>query len=555
MREWLRFHSPAVGAFLGLAVVAGALSLAMPVPGAASESGSPLPVRSIPLPGPGEDQDGDSFADAVDLTDGDLQAGLRLLELRVPGDDAEPYVLLGTQDDQWRTGAGAELPWRHIVDPDSLGHRPGSGAWQDSVIRTGEWWMSRPGDGLPLAIAATGTLGPQRPAGAHWPQTMWANVRDDKAVVALDVELRDGAPDPDAVRGSWRVELDVANVQARVDGGAWAPFVGDLLLQDGASSLLVHPMLAPDLGAEDSEAIARRWAPTLRFDSQEAFVPVSGDLLESYFGFTRLEAGAEDLRTWDLGFNAGRDGYRLFLADFNGDRDTDHLDAEAMANVLVCGIVDGHPCREGDPGRPTVYGDVTVTTDDQVVVQYWFLYFYNFVLDAAGTDIDALQHKGDREFIQLTFDSPEAARNGTPRAVALSQHYAGLLVQDVDASLLPFEDGHLVVDVARGSHANYPAPGDDRRLRSSLTSLFDRFDAQGRQLDPGNYTLDVLGGQPWHAGYKWGPVTRYTRDLGTSSRPLLQHDFRYPYTDPVWWQASLETATPQELAGMYGVAP
>ncbi len=546
MRVWLRDHSPAVGAFLALTVVAGALSLAMPVPSAASESGSPLPVEAIPLPGPGEDLDHDSFADAVDLADGDLQVGLRLVQLRVPGDEAEPYVLVGTEDDQWRTGAGEELEWRHIVDPDSLGLKPGSLAWQRSVIRTGEWWMSRPADGLDLAIAEAGELGARGPPGSHWPQTVWANVRDDRPIVALQVELRDAGPSPHAVRGRWVVEVDVAEGQARAgaDGG-WIPLGANLTLEDGSARLVVQAQASTGLGQETRQKIAQRWAPTLRLDSEEAFVPVSGTLLETFHGFTRLSPGAEDLRTWDFAFNAGRDGYRLFLADFNGDGLVNHLDAQAMADVL----------GEGELGSPTVNAYVAPTTDGQVVVQYWFLYFYNFVLDDAGEDIDALQHKGDREFVQLTFADEEAALNGTPTAVAFSQHYAGLLLLEPDLAQAPFEDGRFVVHIARGSHATYPAPGDDRRLRSSLTSLFDRFDGQGRALDPGNYTLQMLDDQPWHAGYKWGPVTRYTRDLGTSSRPFLQHDFRYPFTDPLWWQASLETATPDQLEAMYGRAP
>ena len=544
MRDWLRFHSPAVGAFLALTVVAGALSLAMPVPTAAQDAGSPLPVQSIPLPEAGDDRDRDSYADQVDVADGDLQVGLRLLELRVPGGDAEPYVLLGTQDDHWRTGEGDELEWRHVIDPDSLGHDPGSPGWQASVIRTGEWWMSRPADGERLAIARSGSLGPDAPAGTHWPQTLWANTRDDRAVVRLEVELRDASTSPHADRGTWTVEVDVLGQRARAGDGEWQGLASGLRLEHGTASLLVHALVSTGLTLAQQENITARWAPMLRLDSQEAFVPVSGALLERYHGFTRLEPGAEDLRTWDFGFNAGRDGYRLFLADFNGDGATNHFDAQIMGDLL----------GEGELGAPTVNAYASMTTDGQVVVQYWFLYFYNFVLGDSGDDIDKLQHKGDREFIQLTFDSPEAALNGTPTAIAFSQHYAGLVLLRPDLGQMPFEDGRFVVHVARGSHATYPAAGDDRRLRSSLTSIFDRFDGQGRELDPANYTLQLIGDQPWHAGYKWGPVTRYTRDLGTSSRPFLQHDFRYPFTDPLWWQASLETATPSDLEGMYGRA-
>lgn len=540
MREWLRFHSPTVGAFLALVVVAGALSLAMPVPSAALEGGSPLPATSIPLPGPGEDRDGDSYADALDQADGDLQVGLRLTALSVPGSDPEPYVLLGTQDDHWRTGQGAELDWTHVVDPDSLGRKPGSPGWQDDVLRQGAWWVSRPGLGLDVAIAEARDLDGDAPAGVHWPQTMWANVRDDRTLVRLRVELRDAAPDPDAVRGAWDLEVDLAGQAVAIDGVRHA--FTNLTLVRGDARLALDVLADAGPGPAVLDEVTARWAPTLRFDSEEAFYPVRGDLLERFHGFTRRGPGAADLRTWDLAFNHGRDSYRLFLADFDGDGRAGHLDARLMADLLA----------EGDLGAPTVYAHAARTTDDQVVLQYWFLYFYNFVLDDAGKELVSLQHKGDREFVQLTFPSWEAARNGTPTAIAFSQHYEGLLVADPDPDALPLADGRLVVHVARGSHASYPVPGDDRRLRSSLTPIFDRFDGEGRTLDPGNYTLELLGGQPWHAGYKWGPPTRYSRDLGTSSRPLLQHDFRYPFTDPVWWQAGVHEAGPDELEGMYG---
>lgn len=544
MREWLRFHGPTVGAFLALTVVAGALSLAMPVPTAAMEGGSPLPATAIPLPGPGEDADHDSFADGVDRAEGDLQVGIRLLGLEVPGGDAEPYVLLGTEDDQWRTGKGAELEWMHVVDPDSLGRRAGSLAWQDDVLRTGAWWMSRPGDGLDLAIAETGTLGPDGLAGAHWPQTMWANVRDDSAVVSLTVELRDASDHPHDLRAEWDLEIDLDGSRARAGDGDWAALPANLTLEQGSSSLSVQVGTSAGPPRETLDAIARRWAPTLHFDSDEAFLPVKGDLLERFHGFTRRGPADVDLRTWDFGFNAGRDGYRLFLADFDGDGTTGHEDARIMADLVA----------QGSLGAPTVYSHVGVTTDDQVVVQYWLFYFYNFVLNDAGEDVDKLQHKGDREFVQLTFDGWEAARNGTPSAVAFSQHYEGLRMHGLTLDEAPFTNGNLSVYVARGSHATYPSPGDDRRLRSSLTSIFDRFDGGGTVLGPGNYTLELIGDQAWHAGYKWGPVTRYTRDLGISARPFLQHDFRYPFTDPLWWQASLHHAEPDDLEGMYGRA-
>ncbi len=545
MRQWLGEHSAPVGSFLALAGVAALLSLTIPVPGSVAESGSPLPAHSIPLPGPGQDDDNDTYANADDLMAGDLQVTVRLQDLHVQGSPPRPYVLLGTQDDQWRNGAGAELEWRHIVDPDSLGLKAGSPAWQASVLRTGAWWMSRPGEGQEIALAQTALLPGDAEVGAYWPQALWANVRDDRAVVALDLELRDAGAKPHAVRAAGRIEVRVTSAEARLGQGPWVALPANLTVVDGVNHLGVQVGLAVEMPEADAMAIARRWAPELRFDSEEAFYPVSGDLLEEFHGFARPRAGDVDLRTWDLAFNAGRDQYNLFLADFDGDGRTDRRDAQLLGDILAAGA----------QGDPRVYAHVHTTSDGQVVVQYWFLYLYNFVVDDAGNEVPRLAHKGDREFVQLTFPGVQAARNGTPTAIAFSQHYEGLSVSPRGPDDLPLQAGRLVVHVARGSHANYPVPGDDRRLRSSLTSLFDRFDGGGRVLDPGNYTLEPLGAQPWHAGYNWGPVTRYARDLGVASRPLLQHDFRYPYTDPLWWQAGIATATAEDLPDLYGEAP
>lgn len=545
MRQWLGEHSAPVGSFLALAGVAALLSLTIPVPGSVAESGSPLPAQSIPLPGLGQDNDNDTYANADDLTVGDLQVTVRLQELRVQGSQPLPYVLLGTQDDQWRTGAGAELEWRHVVDPDSLGYKAGSPAWQESVLRTGTWWMSRPGDGQDIALAVTDHLPSTANTGAHWPQTLWANVRDDRAMVALELELRDASTRPHAVRVADHIEVRIASAEARIGEGPWMALPANLTLGDGANQLLLQVDVAVGMPEADAKAIARRWAPALRFDSEEAFYPVRGEVLEEFHGFARPRPGGLDLRTWDPAFNAGRDQYNLFLADFDGDDRTDRRDAQLLGDILAAGA----------QGAPTVYTHVHTASDGQVVVQYWFLYLYNFVLDDSGNEVTRLAHKGDREFVQLTFPSIEAARNGTPTAIAFSQHYEGLLVTPAGADALPLEAGRLVVHVARGSHANYPVPGDDRRLRSSLTPIFDRFDGAGRVLDPGNYTLEHLEGQPWHAGYKWGPVTRYTRDLGVASRPLLQHDFRYPFTDPLWWQVGIPDVAAEDLSGLYGEAP
>ncbi len=546
MRGFLRTHFPAVAGFLAMALVAGSLAVLFPVPsGGAGGGHAPFSVGAIPLPGPGEDDDGDGYADAVDRAAGDFLVAVELRRLRFDADDAEPYVLVGTQDDQWRTGEGAELAWRHVVDHDPLGRRAGSPAWQSDALRTGQWWTTLPGEGLDQGVAQASELGPgDVPEGAAWPQRVWVNVRDDRDVLRLRVELWDASRSPHRSGGAWDLEFLVDGGPFREAGGAWQEpgetvALGSLAGGSGPGGLEVSLAAATDLSSEEKRSIAETWSPIVRFDSEEAFYPVPGEALLQYHGFARPDP---DLRTWDLGFNDGRDTYRLFLADFTGDRRTDHEDAAVMTDLLAAGGV----------APPTLYAQVTLAQGGRVVVQYWFLYFYNFVLDEEENDIRSLVHEGDREFLQLVFQNVSEALSGRPISVAYGQHYGGIAVEDPDPAAAPFEGGRPVVYVARGSHANYPVPGDDRRLRPAFSGYFDRFDGRGATWTPGNYTLEVLGAQPWHAGYRWGPVTRYGRDLGTSARPLLQHDFRYAFVDPLWWQAGVTTAAMERIEDLYG---
>jgi hypothetical protein len=294
-----------------------------------------------------------------------------------------------------------------------------------------------------------------------------------------------------------------------------------------------------DLPFEAKEELAAAWAPTLRFAAGERFFPVPGSGMQRFHGFFVQPA---DLRTWDLDFNNGRDAYRLFLADLNGDRVVDHRDAASVTDLIAAGEV----------GRPTVHAHVLRAGADAVVVQYWMLYFYDFVLGEDDEGIAALAHAGDRELVQLRFRDLDAARNGTPQSAVFGHHYDGMRVTDPAA--LGIDGPGWDLFVAQGSHATYPVAGDDRRVRPAFAGYADVFDGTGVAWTPGNYTVEVLAGQEWHAGALWGPVTRYSRDLGTSSRPLLNHDFRYPYTDPLFWEAGMESMTAEEARGLLEVA-
>lgn len=570
MRRLVSAHAPVFAALAVMLVVFVAFA-AVIGPGL---EGPPRRVpatvaQPIDLPGPGEDMDNDTYADEVDLWEGDLVVVLDVLGLSVPGDDdVRPYLLVGTQDDHWRTGEGAQLEWVRVVDHDPLGLRPGSPEWIEGALRTGMWWRSIPMEGESHAIAERSVLragdgvgagpgdrngagdgaenGAENGEGVTWPQRFVVNVRDDRALSVVELEVWDSATRPHARLGAWSFEVDVLQQRWRLGGGEWVP-AGQVATQgtvtQGQRGLEVALDLESDLEWETKRSLAERWAPLVFFEQGERFFPTRGDALERFFGFSDREA---DHRTWDREFNNGRHGYRLLLGDFTGDGTVGHEDAAVHYDVL----------RAGGVAADTVYANVMRTTMDHVVVQYWFIYMYNYVLDETGRDIPALAHAGDREFIQLVFKDVDAAIDGTPLRTAYSQHYKGVSI--------PFMPGeppfHVDADrpavfVALGSHASYPAAGTDEALRHALQGFGDVFHGEGEHWGPEDYELEVLGPQTWHAGYLWGPLTRHSRDMGTTARPLLQYDFTYPFTDPLHWESALSEAEADRLLDLYGGEP
>lgn len=544
MRVWLTAHLHTAATFVAMLMVALIVGTTIGASAGGGPSVASVPAPPIALPALADDRDRDTYADAVDLVDGDAHVRISLERLATA--DILPYFVIGTQDDHWRMGAGRELEWRHVVDPDALGYDVGSPGWTKHALRTGAWWYALPMEGQDKIIATTGTLGPEAPAGVEWPQVFHVNIREDAPEVTVRIELMDARPDPDRIIGAWDIVVEVPSGDWRDGEARYGNNATGTLRKDG-TQLDLRISVHGGIDGATQQIMAERWAPELRFSAEERFFPTSGEALARFHGFGRRGPDDHDLRSWTRSFTNGRDGYVLLLADFTGDGIVDHHDAQAMTDIL----------REGGVAPDTVYAHVFDTTGDRVVVQYWFIYIYNFVEDESGDGIEALAHKGDREFVQLTFASREDVLNGTPESIAYSQHYRGIKIPNPSLMAGPFGDNstHMLVYPARGSHASYPEAGDDRRFRPALAGYSDIFLGDGEHWPPGSYTLERFEAQAWTYGWLWGPPTRHSRDLGTSSKPFLQYAFRYPFIDPLSWEARLPQLQQDDLVSWYGGSP
>ncbi len=420
-----------------------------------------VPGQAVALPL--EDTDRDTYGDAVDRVNGDLM--LRIQAPTIP----ETLLVVGSQDDHLRFGQGRAREWLHVYDVEPLAYRAGSPEWMEQSLRTGTWMRRDLSTGADL----------------------WYNIRDDADAVRLRFELYpDDGPRQtqdvlvDLAGGAWSMADQTAALGAPIDwGGTW-------ILGRGT-----------DISLTDKQALAKQNAPTLLFADGERFFPTTGETLERFHGFYPVQPNHE---TWSRAFNNGQARYQLLLADFTGDGHTDFHDAALMGEVLRSGT------------RDTVYAHVTRGDGDQVIIQYWFLYLYNFVLDTDGDPVDYLVHAGDREMVTFLFDNHSAAQAGEANITALSQHYEAQVVQGAPDAIY----------VARGSHASYPEPG-----RSG--GIADRYLGDGEVWQ--DYHLEVLTDQSWAYGHIWGPATRFHRDLGTGARPFLQHSFTYSFHDPLDW--------------------
>jgi hypothetical protein len=252
------------------------------------------------------------------------------------------------------------------------------------------------------------------------------------------------------------------------------------LASAGASLELAHAPRSP-------QELAAQYAPYLILDSAEAFVPLSRG---SYVVHTSLRA----LR------GRFRHHRKLILAKPQlKTLPKDPLCDPEKRDCYYSLAVQGHNIRNGAfsyvdvqteilayGGRPVVYWNYK--SEDRTL-QYWFFYVFNDFQNV---------HEADWEQITLQLDGDHPSR------VGFSSHNGG---QRIDWSALDDRrgrvDDHVLVFVAKGSHANYFQPGT-HPVHDCAYLCKDRSDGCGLKLPPTDYVLRELEPNEFSGDYSSG---------------------------------------------------
>jgi len=272
-----------------------------------------------------------------------------------------------------------------------------------------------------------------------------------------------------------------------------------------------------EVTGEEAVELARRFAPELRYDSAELFVPIPRSayvsrtqLKEEKGRLVRLVEDVVDEGILPHELGECTKACLLFL-DVRGAEPEPPKHSERTYDDIENKLL-----RSGT--RPTVYYHVTRYDDtDQYAVQYWFLYFFNYRLN---------EHESDWE--QITVHLDEDRR---PVDIYYSAHEGGNTREFEKIA----EGEHPVVYPARGSHANYFGPGKHdveivcKRLFGSFKHcvrggklLQDVADGRGAKLALGDYELAQLGGPIYVGSYGSGNYVVLTRKPSVLRDPRLR---------------------------------
>jgi len=157
-------------------------------------------------------------------------------------------------------------------------------------------------------------------------------------------------------------------------------------------------------------------------------------------------------------------------------------------------------------------------------IQYWFTYSLNdiFAIGGGSTIKACGNHEGEWEHIAVKINNTRLATAKTDKDFVLaideiyfaqharSQHPERKFLKPTDMGVY-FENTHVKVFVAAGTHASYnsPSSGIGYYLVSVLgTPLYDQADGRGQVVKTHQGRLVDLNKQPWiNYGGRWGKVS------------------------------------------------
>jgi hypothetical protein len=291
--------------------------------------------------------------------------------------------------------------------------------------------------------------------------------------------------------------------------------------------------------SETDAQLTARYAPELHYDVQETYrADSAAEITDNHTSTTtnRLQDGAETvMAATDPSLVTGQSPAPDFLtldylnslyppnAQFPMGRpadDADHIDeADDYA-------ADAQRLHANSLYANKMYSRVVHATNGDIVLEYWFFYYYN---PFAGWGA----HEGDWEMIQVHLDA-----NKVPTKVTYSQHQGG---ERCDWPIAPHVDGHPIVYVGQGSHANYFTT-----TPHLVGVVYDYSRGDGEIVQPSIVDTSVgLGWLDWPG--RWGGTS------ASGQPPYMQDSPKGPkehsqWSYPLEWESEARDCTiPQQF--------
>jgi hypothetical protein len=286
-----------------------------------------------------------------------------------------------------------------------------------------------------------------------------------------------------------------------------------------SSAAVAPPVPTPSPTPDIFVRALYRHKPVLRYDSGERFFPIRVQAITNNVGNKLLRANGAEIAErrpggaglnirYLRGINKGvyPNGYVIF--------DDDKLDEKG--NDVDEYLRDANKYRDG-PYGDRIYGRIVrrYDNDGQITgawLQYWFFYYYN---NFPGQVINAGDHEGDWEMIQIKVDA-----KGIPHVAVYAHHKQASKCLWDGLIRIGANDSRPVVFVARGSHASYPRTGargtdhfvDGEQKRpvrgliriGSSTPQWLNWPGQWGSSDGSGFFGEPSPGGPKTQGDKWG---------------------------------------------------